>query len=125
MNRPQPAMTDHPVGTRLPLSELTAELVEKLGPTLVAYMADVRSRKLPARWAAGEVEPRDEAKRRLLLAYQAFRTVEAEDGPDMARMWLIGANLRLKASPAERIRDGAAGPVLAAVDAFVNDTGGA
>lgn len=101
------------------------ELLDELGPTLVAYVADVRSRQMPARWATGESAPRAEAAGRLAAAHRAFRIVGMSDGPDVARRWFIGANPRLGCSPAEAIRNGRGDAAIAAAHAFADDTGGA
>lgn len=116
---------------RLPIYELVRILNKNLGTTLVAFMADVRSRQLPARWAAapGEknhADPRDDVKQRLQLAYQAFHLIEDAENEYVARQWLIGANPRFGGqTPAERIRAGEAGEVYGALQAFLDDTGGA
>lgn len=116
---------------RLPLHELVADLNKNLGTTLVAFMANVRSRQLPGRWATppgtpGHTEPRDDAKQRLLLAHQVFHALESEENEHVARQWLIGANPRFGGeSPAARIREYAAVEVFGALDAFLDDTGGA
>lgn len=116
---------------RLPIYELVRVLNKNLGTTLVAFMADVRSRQLPSRWAAapGEknhADPRDDVKHRLQLAYQAFHLIEEAESEYVARQWLIGANPRFGGqTPAERIRAGNAGEVYGALQAFLDDTGGA
>lgn len=116
---------------RRPMYELVRELNLNLGTTLVAYMANVRSRQLPSRWATepgdpNHSEPRDEAKQRLQLAHQAFTILEDKEDEHVARQWLIGANPRLGGqTPAERIRDFDAPAVFGALTAFVEDIGGA
>lgn len=116
---------------RLPLHQLVGELNKNLGTTLVAFIANVRSRQLPGRWAIppgepGHTEPRDETKQRLQLAYQAFRAIEDDESEHVARQWLIGANPRFGGhTPAERIRENAAVDVYGALEAFLDDTGGA
>lgn len=117
--------------TRLPLHQMVADLNKNLGTTLVAYIANVRSRQLPARWATapgepGHTEPRDEVKQRLQLAYLAFRAIEQDENEHVARQWLIGANPRLGGrTPAELIRDWAPVEIHGALDAFLDGTGGA
>ena len=121
----------HNETTRLPMHELVRVLNTNLGTTLVAYLANVRSRQLPARWATdpsetNHTEPRVEAKQRLQLAYHAFRTLEEKESEHVARQWLIGANPRLSGdTPAGRIRDFDAKAVFAALNALLGDPTGA
>jgi hypothetical protein len=116
---------------RLPMYKLVQELNRHLGTTLVAYLANVRSRQLPNRWATEpadihHTEPRDEAKQRLQLAHQAFQLLEINESEHVARQWLIGANPRLQGqTPAERIREFDASGVYSALYAFIEDVGGA
>lgn len=116
---------------RLPLHQLVADLNRNLGPTLVAFIAGVSSRQLPARWASEpgdprHVEPRDEAKQRLQLAHTAFHAIDEQESEHVARQWLIGANPRFGGhTPAERIREWDAVGVHGALRAFLDDSGGA
>jgi len=116
---------------RLPTHRLVQDLNKNLGTTLVAYMANVRSRQLPKRWATEpteptHTEPRDEAKQRLQLAYQVFRLLEKDENEHVARQWLIGANPRFDGqTPAERIREFDASAVYGALEAFIEDVDGA
>ncbi len=120
----------HAATMRLPLHQLVRELNGCLGTTLVAFIANVRGRQMPARWATdpadpGHAEPRDDAKQRLQLAHQVYRSIEANEDEHVARQWLIGANPRFNGqTPAERIREFNAGSVLGALHAFIEDTGG-
>lgn len=127
-----PTLTSiHSATMRLPLHLLVADLNANLGNTLVAFIANVRSRQLPTRWASEpgdpqHSEPRDEAKKRLQLAHQAFKAIEEVEDEHIARQWLIGANPWLDGqSPAEQIREYDASAVYAAVRAFLDDAGGA
>jgi len=101
-------------------------LNRNLGTTLVAYMADVRSRQMPKKWEAGECVPRDAALRRLLLAYEVLKLLVDNEDKCVARNWMIGMNPRLDGdSPALRIRFLESRAVLGAARAFVEDVGGA
>lgn len=117
---------------RLPTYKLVRLLNKNLGTTLVAFLANVKSRQIPNRWATDpsdpqHIEPRDEAKQRLQLAYQAFKAIsEAEDNEHVARSWLIGANPRFDGdTPAQKIREYAVKEIYTAVKDFIDDTGGA
>lgn len=116
---------------KLPTYMMVRELNRELGMTLVAYLADVRSRQLPTKWAADpenphHVEPRTPVKQRLQLAHNVFRAMERADNEHTARQWLVGANPRLSGeTPADRIRAFDAPAVFAAAEAFIEDTGGA
>ena len=115
----------HALTTRLPMTQIVTELIAEVGPTLVAFMADIRSRQMPHQWAAGTTVPNDAAQQRLMLAHQVFGIVKASDGSDIARAWLIGTNPRFKdESPAARIRAFDAMAVLGAAQNFAEDGGG-
>jgi len=106
--------------------EVVRYLNRNLGTTLVAYMADVRSRQMPKKWEAGECVPRDAALRRLLLAYEVLKFLVDNEDKCVARNWMIGMNPRLDGdSPALRIRFLESRAVLGAARAFVEDVGGA
>ncbi len=116
---------------RRPMYLLVRELNEYLGTTLVAYLANVRSRQQPNRWATepddpNHAEPGDEAKQRLQLVAEAFAAIEENDDRFVARQWLIGANPWFDGqTPAERIREFDAAAVFGALKAFLEDVGGA
>ena len=116
---------------RRPMYLLVRELNEHLGTTLVAYLANVRSRQQPNRWAtdpedSNHAEPGDEAKQRLQLAAAVFAAIEENDDRFVARQWIIGANPRFDGqTPAERIREFDAAAVFGALTAFLGDVGGA
>lgn len=120
---------NHSDTVKLPLHQLVQELNRNLGTTLVAYMANVRSRQLPSKWAlnpedVNHVEPHDEVKKRLQLAYQAFLAIDHNESEHVARQWLIGANPRFGGqTPAERIREFDSAAVYGALQAFLADGG--
>jgi hypothetical protein len=109
---------------RLAPAELARQLVQHLGPTLVAVLAGVRDRKLPHKWATeGGPTPRPEALQRLQVAHRAWVAVASSEGDDVARAWFIGANPRLdEVPPYEAIRDGEFRKAMAAAAAFVDGT---
>jgi len=114
------------VHTKLCTPEVVRYLNRNLGTTLVAYMADVRSRQMPKKWEAGECVPRDAALRRLLLMYEVLKLLVDNEDKCVARNWMIGMNPRLDGdSPALRIRFLESRAVLGAARAFVEDVGGA
>lgn len=120
---------NHSDTVKLPLHQLVQLLNRNLGTTLVAYMANVRSRQLPSKWAldpedANHVEPHDEVKKRLQLAHQAFLAIDHNESEHVARQWLIGANPRFGGqTPAERIREFDSAAVYGALQAFLADGG--
>ena len=118
------AVLHHTETVRLPPAELARQLVQHLGPTLVAVLAGVRDRKLPHKWATeGGPTPRPEALQRLQVAHRAWCAVAGSEGDDVARAWFIGANPRLdEVPPYEAIREGEFRKVMAAAAAFVDGT---
>lgn len=112
---------------RMDTHEVVAYLLERLGRTLTAYIANTRSRSMPARWATppGESDhasPGDDKVRRLKAAHAVFTMIENSDNDQVARSWLISANPRLSGhTPAEYIREDRIPAVFTAASAFVDD----
>ena len=105
--------------------ESVHDLNQNFGPTLVAYVADVRSRQMPKKWETGECVPRAAAAQRLLLAHDVLVLLLEHEDEHVVRSWFIGMNPRLSGlSPAERIRSFDADTVRGAAQAFVEDTWG-
>lgn len=113
---------------RMDTHEVAAYLLERLGPTLTAYIAGSRSRAMPKRWAtppgvAGHAQPSAEKAKLLQVAHSIFRAVEAVDSEHVARNWLIAANPRLDgATVAEEIREGRIAEAYRATRSFVDDS---
>jgi hypothetical protein len=113
---------------RMDTPEVVAYLLKRLGPTLTAYIADSRSRAMPARWAAPlgdrtHATPSDAKARRLKAAHTVFRSIEDGENDQVARSWLISANPRLDGlTPAQLIREERFPSVYRAAEAFVSDT---
>ena len=105
-------------------TELARELVQHLGPTVVAVTTGVRDEELPGKWsAAGRPVPGDDALQRLQVAHQAWTTIATAEGADVARAWFIGANPRLdEQSPMVAIAAGRFAAVMSAAAAFVDGT---
>lgn len=118
---------NHTDTTRMPIHEVVQYLLDRLGPTLVAYMADTRSRAMPPKWAKAPTEPEhatpsDGKARRIRMAHTVFTTIADADDDQVARSWLISANPRFTgATPADLIRNDEAGTVYAAAEAFAKD----
>jgi hypothetical protein len=114
------AIASHIETAKLRPSELARQLVQHLGPTLVALIAGVRDRKLPHKWAQADgPRPRDAALTRLQVAHRCWIILAPVEGGDVARSWFIGANPRLgEESPAIAIREGHFREVIAAAVAF-------
>jgi hypothetical protein len=112
----------HARAVRLDPPELVRELLDHLGPTVVAVLAGVRDRKQPYKWAIdGGATPRDESLSRLQVAYRAWWTIADVDGEKIARSWFIGANPRFgEKPPYMAIREDQFTDVLAAAEDFVD-----
>lgn len=112
---------------RLDNPQVARYLLKLLGPTLTAYIANVRSRSMPGRWALepmqrGAAEPSIEHARRLRTAHTLFLAIEHNDGDQTARNWLISTNPRLDhRTPAALIREDKTLAVLRAAEAFIAD----
>jgi hypothetical protein len=113
----------HQRTTKMDIDEVVRQLLEHLGPTLVAALADVRDRKLPSKWAKPDgVQPRLESERRLRAAHQIWCEVESENDQTIARSWFIGMNPLLgDMEPFMAIREGRLAEVAMAARAFNGD----
>lgn len=113
---------------RMDAHQVAAYLLERLGRTLTAYIANSRSRSMPARWAtppgeATHATPSDDKVTRLKAAHAVFRLIEDEENDQVARGWLISANPRLGGhTPAEYLRENKIPDVYRAAAAFVEDS---
>ncbi|MCC3317551.1 hypothetical protein [Nocardia africana] len=116
------AITSHVDTAKLRPAELARQLVQHLGPTLVALLAGVRDRKLPHKWSHAEgPTPRDAALARLQVAHRCWIILATAEDSDVARSWFIGANPRLgEESPALAIRADRFRETIAAAVAFVD-----
>lgn len=111
----------HAQAMRTPASELVRELLDHLGPTVVAALAGVRDRKQPYKWAADGSQPRQESLARLQVGYRVWSMIAAADGANVARAWFIGANPRFDERPPYLvIREDQFGDVVAAAEEFVD-----
>ena len=105
----------HAETIKMDIDQIAHNLLNHLGPTLVALLANVKDRKLPNRWARREGKPNSEAARRLIAAHRAWLQVSAADSENVARLWFVGENPMLgEVSPVEALREGRIVDVLAA-----------
>ena len=110
------------VTTTLSPSELTQQVFDRLQLTLTAFVANTRRRADVNDWRNGTTEPNENQVQRLTVALELFDRVAAEDGPDMARMWIIGRGALVRGeegSPAAAIRFGQFESARAAADLFL------
>ncbi len=116
----------HEQTTRMGIHEIVRQLISHLGPTLVATLANVRDSKLPHKWSRVDgPTPRDEAKRRLMVAHRIWVKLSSAENDYVARNWFIGANPRLgEQMPAMCLREGKLDQVIDAADAFLEGTDG-
>lgn len=114
----------HAKTTRLTIHEVAKELVDHLGGTLVATLANVRDRKLPYRWAKPDgPEPQVEAETRLRAAHQIWSLLTKVDNDYVARAWFIGTNPRLgDEQPVMALRNARYADTRAAAAAFMTGT---
>ncbi|WP_300345880.1 hypothetical protein [Nesterenkonia sp.] len=119
-----PSMPYYLDSVRLSEADLIAQLTERLGTKLVAYLGGVRETRAVRQWAEGIRHPSSDAVERIRLAFQAAGMIaEAGNAPSVVQAWFQGMNPQLEdRSPARVIREGdshAVGPeVLAAARAF-------
>lgn len=113
---------------RMDTHDVVEYLLERLGRTLTAYIANSRNRSMPARWATApgaptHARPAGDESGRLTAAHAIFRTIEDADNRQVACNWLISANPRLGGrTPAGQLRADNFPAVYQAASAFVGDT---
>ncbi|MCV7049567.1 hypothetical protein H7H82_02925 [Mycobacterium heidelbergense] len=88
--------------------ELVDALRNLLGPTLVAYLGNVKETRAVRQWAEGTrkiANPND--VERLRVAYRAARIISERDSKKVAQSWFQGLNPFLDdRSPARLLREG-------------------
>lgn len=112
--------------TRLEFSAVVKELMELLGPRLVAYIAGVRETRTVRGWAEGAPVKRGDVEPRLRMAFQMAKLIADHDGPRIAQSWFQGLNPDLvDRSPARLLREEELeemGEILAAARGFVSES---
>lgn len=102
--------------------DLIAQLRERLGAQLVAYIGGVGETRAVREWIEGRREPRRETVERLRNAYQVALFLERHESRRTIHAWFQGMNPMLDdRSPARTLRDGTeeeAASVLAAARAL-------
>lgn len=95
-----------------------------LGPTLVAALSGARDRTISPSWESKDGPlPDAAASERLRCANEAWKLIEASEGPDVARLWFLGANPWLgDESPVTAIREGRFRQAEIAAKALVEDS---
>lgn len=95
-----------------------------LGPTLVAALSGARDRTISPSWESKDGPlPDTAASERLQCANEAWKLIEASEGPDVARLWFLGANPWLgDDSPVTAIREGRFRQTEIAAKALVEDS---
>lgn len=108
---------------KLDAREVTRRLNAALGGTLVSALAGASDGKTSHKWAKdGGPQPRPEAVRRLMFAYEQWQTVSEAEGEHVARVWFVGANPWLGYdTPVNAIREDRLPEVAAAAQALVDD----
>lgn len=109
---------------RMDIHDLVREPNENPGTTIVQTMAGVKDRTSPHKWAKADgPAPRPEADARLRLGYRVWKTLEMGEVKHVALAWLMGANPYLNEElPVLYIQQMRSRDVLAAAEAYVNDT---
>jgi hypothetical protein len=121
----RPDLDAYEHASRVEFSVLVRELIELLGPKLVAYIAGVRETRAVRQWSSGEREAREPIPKRLRLALQVASLIATHDNASVAQAWFQGLNPQLDDRSAARLlREGdldEVGPlILSAARAFVS-----
>ncbi|MDF2558579.1 MAG: hypothetical protein K0R99_25 [Microbacterium sp.] len=113
-----------PAGEAAAVGIVVRDLINGLGPTLVAALAGETDRRVVQRWADGTApHPPENLRGRLLCAHRVWRRVAAMEGEDVARAWFVGANTWLQNDTVvAAIREGRLTQVSIAAQALVDDS---
>lgn len=104
---PRPDAAAYERSIRAPFAEIAGELRAILGTRLVAFLGEVKAGRTVADWAQGKHTPGEAVEERLRLAYRIAATIAEAEGPEVARLWMSGANPHLnEVSPARALREG-------------------
>lgn len=108
----------------LDVREVTRRLNASLGGTLVSTLARASDTKTSHRWAKGDgPQPRPEAAKRLIFAYEQWQKIAGAETEHVARLWFIGANPWLEYdTPINAIREGRLKDVADASQALIDDS---
>lgn len=92
--------------TQTDLQQTIDRLIEMIGPTLVAFLTDARTRTEVTRWGQDNTWPNDDQIERLVLADELLAEVSYSEGANIARAWFIGTSCGTDGnmSPAEAVR---------------------
>ena len=122
---PRPDLAAFDYATRAPFAFVAKELIDILGPKLVAYIAGVREARAVQQYALDNRSPRQPGTEpRLRLALRVAKLICERDSSEIAQAWFMGLNPQLNdRSPARLLREGdldEVGPeIIAAARAFV------
>lgn len=78
------------------VSAVARYLLDVLGQSLTAVIADVRDVKTIGKWASGARAPHPRAEKRLRDAYQVVQVLIQVESPEAVRDWLLGMNPALE-----------------------------
>ncbi|CAH0174548.1 hypothetical protein SRABI76_01367 [Microbacterium oxydans] len=103
-------------------ADLVRHLTSVLGPTLVSTLAGSKDTRAAIAWGTEDgPHPDADAIRRLECAEAVWRKVSDAEGPDVARLWFVGANPWMGDSTAiTAIREGRFDEVAGAAQALVD-----
>jgi hypothetical protein len=88
-------------------NELVTQLVELVGPTLVALTASTTDRDNVNKWITGHLPLTGHQRSRLEVAHECLSLVIETEGEDVARAWFIGSNTGITdTSPCEALCGG-------------------
>ena len=123
--QPRPDLDIANESFRIATSEMVSDLVEVLGSRLVAYIAGVSETRAVREWGSDQRSPREEAEKRLRLAWVVMTLIASNESPRVARTWMMGLNPVLDdVSAARLIRENDADEVhsriVSAARAFVS-----
>lgn len=97
----------HQDAITLPIDSVVRDLRDRLGATLVAYIADVAETRAVRQWATGERRPGRVVTTRLRLTHQVSSIVKEGHSDLVVQSWMQGLNPDLDdVAPARVLRAG-------------------
>lgn len=90
-----------------PFQKAVSELLQLIGPTLIAFGARSQDRDIASKWISGECHPTQDDETRIYFMLRILNDVSEAESEDVARAWFIGANCdSMTKTPVEMVREG-------------------
>ncbi|WP_158939445.1 hypothetical protein [Streptomyces sp. NRRL S-87] len=107
-------------GATLSIHDITRQLNQWLGNSLVAVLSSAKDVREPSEWENSDgAEPPSDVQERLRSAHSVWGRMVHKTSDDEARLWFTGSNKLLSTAPVVALRDGRVKDFEEAADAFL------